>query len=46
MNTDALIFMLISEIIIATITIYFFVKVFRSKKKLNQDCSDEFETKI
>jgi hypothetical protein len=31
MNTSALIFMLVSELTIATITIYFFIKVFKSK---------------
>lgn len=36
MNEAALIFMLISEGIIAVVTIYFFMKVLRSKKKFNQ----------
>lgn len=37
MTTDALAFMLISEGIIASVTIYFFIKVLRSKKRFNQD---------
>ncbi len=36
MNTEALIFMLVSEGIIAATTIYFFVKVLRSKKQFNE----------
>ena len=37
MTTEALIFMLVSEGIIAFVTIYFFIKVLRSKKGFNQD---------
>lgn len=37
MTTDALIFLLISEGIIASFTIYFFMKILRSKKGFNQD---------
>jgi len=37
MTTEALTFMLISEGIIAFVTIYFFMKVLRSKKGFNQD---------
>jgi hypothetical protein len=37
MNTEALIFMLVSEGIIAVITIYFFVKVLRSKMQFNEE---------
>jgi len=37
MTTEALIFMLVSEGIIAFVTIYFFIKVLRSKKEFNQD---------
>jgi hypothetical protein len=37
MNGTALIFMLISEGIIAFVTIYFFMKVLRSKKGFNQE---------
>ena len=33
MNTVALVFMLISELVIASLTIYFFMRVLRSKKK-------------
>lgn len=39
MTTEALIFMLVSEGIIAVVTIYFFIKVLRSKKEFNQDDS-------
>ncbi|MCX7863367.1 MAG: hypothetical protein N2449_10280 [Bacteroidales bacterium] len=41
MNTEALIFMLVSEGIIAVITIYFFIKVLRSKQKFNNDTMSE-----
>lgn len=37
MNTEALIFMIVSEGIIAAITIYFFAKVLRSKKQFNEE---------
>lgn len=37
MNATSLIFMLISEGIIAFVTIYFFMKVLRSKKQFNQE---------
>ncbi len=37
MNTGALIFMLVSEGIIAVITIYFFLKVLRSNHDFNQE---------
>lgn len=37
MNTGALIFMLVSEGIIAAITIYFFMKVLRSNSNFNQE---------
>lgn len=37
MSTGALLFMLISEGLIAVITSYFFIKVLRSNRKFNQD---------
>ncbi len=37
MNTEALIFMLVSEGIIAVITIHLFIKVLRSKKQFNEE---------
>ncbi len=43
MNKEAFVFMLVSEVIIATITIYFFVKVFRSKNKFNSESSHDIE---
>jgi|GEM_PF-4399182 hypothetical protein len=43
MSTDALIFMIVSEVLIASITIYFFVKVLRSKRKFNNESFDSLE---
>ncbi len=43
MNTDALIFMLISEGIIASVTIYLFVKILRSKQQFNKETSQTDE---
>ncbi len=39
MSTDALLFMLISESVIACVTIYFFVKILRSKQQFNKQIS-------
>jgi hypothetical protein len=41
MNTTALFFMIISEVAITTLTVYFFVKVLRSKKKGEPDSYSE-----
>lgn len=41
MNTSALLFMIISESIIAFATIYFYVKMLKSNKKFNDDLEEE-----
>ncbi|HOW30696.1 MAG TPA: hypothetical protein PLP88_03955 [Bacteroidales bacterium] len=41
MNTTALLFMIISEAAITALTVYFFVKVLRSKKKGEPDSYSE-----
>ena len=42
MNTTALIFMIATEVIIASLTVYFFIKILTTKPDIDPD-SDSYE---
>jgi len=46
MNTTALLFMIITEVIITGFTLYFFIKVLFIKPKANDSYSNNDETKV